>query len=262
MQRLTLRISRNSLSFSTVNISVTNSEVIYEPYTVKSGISMAVNLREAIKTAQLPQQGFRKALIMLDSPVLMVPIDMFDESECETFYLHSFPSQAGEKVIYSVLPDLNAVSVFSINKDLKLVIDDNFQDVKFAHAVSPVWRYLHMRSYAGTRNKLYGYFHDKKLEIFSFSQRRFKCCNTFEATGPNDALYYLLYTWKQQMLQPEHDELHIVGDIPEKDKLLVQLKRYLHNAFIINPAADFNRMQVTQIKKMPYDLMTLYAKGR
>lgn len=262
MQRLTIRISRNSLSFSTINISVTKSEVVYEPYTVKSGISMAANLREALKTANLPQERFRKALIMLDSPVLLIPIDIFKESDCPTMYFHSFPSQTGEKVLYSVLPELNAVSVFSINKDLKLVIDDNFQDVKFAHAVSPVWRNLHMRSYAGSKNKLYGYFHDKKLEIFSFSQRRFKCCNTFDVSHTNDAIYYLLYFWKQQMMEPEHDELHIIGDIPNKELLMSELKKYLRNAFVITPSVEFSNAQPTQIKNMPYDLMALYIKGR
>lgn len=261
-QRLTMRFSRNSLSFSTAYISNGEQQVRFEPYTVKSGVSMAANLREALKTAELPLEGFKNALVMTDSPVLMIPLDVFNESDYSTLYAHSYPSLTSEKVLYSVLPDLNAVSVFSINKDLKLVVDDNFHDVKHAHAVSPVWRYLHQRSYIGSRNKLYGYFHDKKLEIFSFSQKRFKFCNTFDISHTNDALYFLLYVWKQLMLQPEYDEMHLVGDIPEKDVLLEELKRYLQRAYVINPSADFNRAPVTHISNMPYDLMALYVKGR
>lgn len=261
-QRLTMRFSSNSLSFSTAYINNGEQQIRFEPYTVKSGISMAANLREALKTAELPQEGFRKALVMTDTPVLIIPLDMFNEADCATMYAHSYPSLAGDKVLYSVLPDLSAVSVFSINKDLKLVVDDNFQDVKHAHAVSPVWYYLHQRSYIGSRNKLYGYFHDKKLEIFSFSNKRFKFCNSFDVSHINDALYFLLYVWKQLMLQPEYDEMHIVGDIPDKNILLDELKRYLQRAYVINPTADFNRAPATQISNMPYDLMALYVKGR
>ena len=63
-------------------------------------------------------------------------------------------------------------------------------------------------------------------------------------------------------LQPRFDELHIVGDIPEQEWLLAQLRRFLQKAYVINPSADFNRAQVTAIKGMPYDLQTLFVKGR
>ena len=51
-------------------------------------------------------------------------------------------------------------------------------------------------------------------------------------------------------------------DIQDSEWLLAELKKYLQNAYIINPSADFNRAQVTEIKGMPYDLQTLFVKGR
>jgi hypothetical protein len=161
-----------------------------------------------------------------------------------------------------VLPDLNAVAVCSINKDLRTVIDDHFQDVRLVSAISPVWRHLHQRSFTGMSRKLYGYFHEQRLEIFCFQQNRFRFCNTFESNHVQDALYFLLYAWNQLQFNPQQDELHIVGDIPQQEWLLNEIKKYLQKAYIINPSADFNRHPVTQIKNMPYDLMTLYVKGR
>lgn len=260
--RLTIRVSRNSLSFSTINMMATDNPVVYEPYTVKSGISMAANLREALKTANLTASDYQSALVMVDSKVLMVPVDIFKEDECETLYYHAYPKRENDMTVYNVLPDLNAVAVFSINKDLKLVIDDHFKNVKFSHAVAPVWRYLHQRSFIGARNKLYGYFHDNKLEIFSFNQNRFKYCNSFDTNHAHDALYFLLYVWKQLMLKAEFDEMHIVGDIPEREWILDELRKYLQRAYIINPSGDFNRAPASLIKTMPYDLMALYVKGR
>ena len=64
------------------------------------------------------------------------------------------------------------------------------------------------------------------------------------------------------MMQTEQDELHLVGDIPEKETITEELKKYLKKVYIINPSADFNEAPATQIKNMPYDLMTLYVKGR
>ena len=125
-----------------------------------------------------------------------------------------------------------------------------------------MWRHLHQRSYTGVRGKLYGYFHDGRLEIFNYAQNRFKFYNAFDTSNARDALYFLLYVWQQLMLKAEQDELHIVGDIPEREWLLEELRRYVKRAYIINPAGDFNRAAVTQISGIPYDLMTLYVKGR
>jgi hypothetical protein len=158
---------------------------------------------------------------------------------------------------------LKAVCLFAINKNLDTVIRDRFdQGVTFVHSMTPVWRQLHQRSFTGHRNKLYGYFHGKQLEVFSFQQNRFKFCNSFDAAHAQDALYYLLYVWKQLRLESEHDELHILGDIPEQEWLLEELKRFLHHAYLINAQAEFQDAPATKIKGMPYDLITLITRGR
>ncbi len=259
-QRLTIRIGRSTLSFS--RPTEDGTDVVFEPYVVKSGVSMAANLREAFKNSELLMDHPPRVRVVIDTDVLMVPVEHFDEKQMEAMYFHAFPQKEQVAIFFNVLPDLNSVAVFSMNKDLKLVIDDHFQDVNIVTAMSAVWRHLHQRSFTGNRNKLYGYFHEKRLEIFSFAQNRFKFFNSFDASRAHDSLYFLLYVWKQLQLEPEHDELHIVGEIPDQEWLMNELKKFLQNAYIINPAADFNRHPVTAIKSMPYDLQALFIKGR
>ena len=258
---LTIRVGRNALSFTTLDPTNLEEPIVYEPYTVKSGISMAANLREAFKE-MTGVRKMEKVQVLLDAKVLMMPIEQFQESDIEQFYFHSFPQNSQLSVTYNVLPDLNAVAVFGINKDVRLVLRDNVPGAQAIHLMSPVWHYLHTRSFTGHRSKLYGYFHDKQIEIFSFHQNRFKFYNNFDASQSHDALYFLLYVWKQLNLQPEHDELHLVGNIPEREWMLQELKRYLQNAYAINPTAEFNRAPATQIADMPFDLMTILTKGR
>lgn len=83
--RLTIRIGRHSLSFSA--LSAENPEgITFEPYTVRSGISMAANLREAFREIDLLNNGWQRAMVMIDSPVIMIPIDEFKDSQrkCST----------------------------------------------------------------------------------------------------------------------------------------------------------------------------------
>ena len=269
--RIFIRIGQRHLSFSSIDTAQEETPVTYEPYVVKSNMSMAANLREALKGAGLKQMGIVRAMVLVDAPVLLIPVEMFEEQTMAEMYNHSFPRKEQEQVLYNVVPDLNAVAVYAISKDLHTVLDDNFSNVSYTIALLPVWRHLHRRSFTGARSKLYGYFHDKKLDIFSFQQNRFKFHNQFEATRSHDALYFLLYVWKQLMLSSEHDELHLVGDFfvnespsaqNEQKWLIDELRRYLQNVYVINPSAEFNRAPASKIKSMPFDLMAFFTKGR
>lgn len=253
---MTIRVGRGTLSFC-LNFGAGDTD--FFPYVVKSGVSMAANLREAFKTSELLMNPPKRVRVVLDADVLMVPVESFHEEQAETLYFHAFPSKEPLAVYYNVLPDLNSVAIYAMNKDLRLVIDDHFQDINMIIALSAVWRHLHQRSFTGTRNKLYGYFHEKRLEIFSFHQNRFKFCNSFDASRAHDSLYFLLYVWKQLLLSAEQDELHLVGDT---EGLVDELRKYLLNVYVINPSADFNRAPATKIKGMPFDLITLFTKGR
>lgn len=267
--RITIRVGHDTLSFAVTEPAVatpggtgTHEAVVYEPYVVKSGVSIAANLREAFKTSGLLVGNYLRARVLVDSPVLMVPLEQFEQSTVKVLYEHAYPELSQYQVLYNVLPNLNAVAAFGVHSDLKLVVDDHYRDVTFYCAMTPVWRHLHQRSFRGIRNKLFAYFHERKIDIFAFQQNRFKYCNQFKAYKANDALYYLLYVWQQLALDSTHDELHLVGELPGDGELAEKLEDYLKKVHVIDPAADFGESAVAQYKGMPYDLMTLFAKER
>lgn len=259
-KKMIIRIGKNALSFTTFDISNKECPLVHKPYVMKGSISMAANLREAFKTN--PPQDERLQ-VLVDTPSMLVPIEQFEEENIEVLFNHVFPTSPTKRVVlFNVLPELKSVCLFAIDKDLHGVITDRFSEIQFIQAMTPVWHHLHQRSFTGHRSKLYGYFHGRQLDLFSFQQNRFKFCNSFEVNHAHDALYFLLYVWKQLHMEPEHDEMHIVGEIPESEWLLQELKRFLKKAYVINPAADFQNAPATKMTGMPYDLMTLLVKGR
>ena len=262
-RKITIRIGRNNLSFTMLDATNTEQPIVYTPYVVKAGITMAVNLRQAFKSDIMIEADVNRADVLLDTPQMLVPIEQFEEDDIKTLFDHAFPAGQEQRIVrYNVLPNLKSVCLFAINKDLNNVINDQFDYVQHIQAMTPVWHHLHQRSFTGRRNKLYGCFHEKQLDIFSFQQNRFKFANSFEAAHLSDALYFLLYVWKQLRLDAQHDEIHLVGDIPDQDALLQELKRYVQKAYLINPAADFQESPATEVPGLPYDLMTLIVKGR
>ena len=250
--RTIIRIGRQTLAFA-----LPLDEVAYEPYTVKSGMSMAANLREAFHDSVILSKENSRAQVMLDAPVMLVPLEEFEETEIETMFLHTFPDTQGQAVMHHVIPDINSVAVFSINKDVRMVITDHFDDVRIMPLCVPVWQHLHQRSYAGLSRKMYAYFHDRQVTVFAFAKNRFRFCNTFAATETADSTYFILYVWQQLTMDYQKDELYIVGEFQEKDVLKDELRRYVANVFTVNPSAEFNRAAVTQIPNITYDIICL-----
>lgn len=258
--QLVIRIGTDSLSVSVGNPQAERN-IVYEPYNAKSGISMAANLRDAFKSLELLMSGYRRVLVLVDSPVMLVPIDEFSEKILSSMYSHTFTDHKKDEILYSILPDLNVVAVFGVNKDLKMVIEDHFKEIRFIPVSQPVWLHLYHRSFTGTRSKLFAHFHDKKVDVFSYANNRFKFCNTFNAKHAHDALYYILYAWRQLGYNVDNDEIHVCGDIVHKDWLLENLRKHVTRAYVINPVADFNRARATAIPNIEYDLLALHLSA-
>lgn len=254
---MTIRAAKGSLAFA-IPDRMSDTQIVYQPYITKSGVSLAANLREAFKSVELLKRPTQKAKVLIDSPSLLVPLEEYKEEDAETLYMHSFPDTVGAKVVSNVLPDLNAVALFALNRDLKLVVEDHYKDVSFTCLMRPVWDYLHKRSFIGNRRKLYAYFHDGILELFSFERDHFVFCNRYDGRHVKDSIYFILFVWKQLALDQLHDELFLVSDMPEKETLLDTLRTYVSVVVVINPSASFNRAPLTQIKGITFDMITNY----
>ena len=253
-QRLIIRISRDGIALSTSD----EGQVRYERYPMNSGISLAANMREALRTQLLLQDDYEKVLVLTDSPVLTIPVNTFREEERDQLYHYTFTRQEQMIVMHAILPDLNAVAVFAVQKDLRQVLADRFGRVSYQPLMSSVWRHMYQKSFTGPYGKLYAYFHDRKMEVFSFEHNRFKFQNAYSVTTADDALFYILSVWKQLGMDPQNDELHLASQMPElKDRALEFVKR----VFVNSPTGEFNRAPVTLIDGMPYDTMLVYLRS-
>ncbi len=264
-ERVVVRVS-STLKFATNDPTAIHG-VAFDPYIVRSGMSVPANLREAFKESRLLTEPHAQALAMIDTPMLMIPLQEYEETEQETLYLHTFPDMQGQVVTAQVLPDLNAVAVFAVNKDLRLVLTDHFRQVRYMPVGHPVWRLFLRKSFTATRQQLFAYFHDGRVEVMCFDKHRFKYFNAFDATHPQDVAYFILYVWKQLGFDATANELFLAGDIPtlddadgnEEQSLLNNLRRFVQHVSVLTPTILLNDAGVANIKAMPLDMMALFA---
>lgn len=255
--RLTIRIGEGSMMFA-VGDPQADDNIVFEPYELNNSISIAANLREAFKKSELLQSGYKRVLLVVDTPTMLVPLDEYREQDVETLYKHTFKWQRSEDIVTSILPELNAVAVFAVNKDLRMVVDDHFADIRVQPLMQAVWTHLYRRAFTGTRQKLFAYFHDKRMEVMRFQRNRFEFSNSYEATGTSDILYFLLYVWKLMGMDRGDNELYMVGNVPNRDEMRGELQQFISRNYIMNIETDFNNAEMAKRNDIPYDLKALY----
>ena len=248
----TIRMGRHTLAFAT--LKARDQHVDYQRYALRNGVSMAANLREAFTA--YPHRTGGQAQVMVDSPVMLLPVEEYQtETPLGDLYRQTFTGHEGSHIHHHVLPDLHAVAAFAVNKDVRQVLADRFDNARYLPVVAPVVSYLCRRGVQSVRRQLYAYLHDKEIDICSFNRNRFRFYNRFDATHPRDAVYFLLYVWNQLAFDAHADELYLCGDVAET--LQEDLRRYLLHVHTITPSVEFNRAPVTTQPEVPLDVMTL-----
>lgn len=234
-KQLIIRAGHGTLSFT---VKDGGNTTVY-PYAVKSDRSLPANLREAFKELQflraLERDGVGKILadtvLMVASPVMLVPDDVdidITPASVDATYGEIITGYKGEEKFVSDIPELRVKAVFAVDSDLLLVANDNCSHVTVNNVLAPVWVDAYSAEYQNDgRHRLFAYFHDRKVSVFSFEQHRIHFANTFDAAHAHDALYYIMFVWKQLGFSQENDVLYLYGSMPHADWLMVRLKNYV-----------------------------------
>lgn len=254
---LTIRAGQGTLSFLVRSV---DNAFRFIPYQVKSEMSLAANLREAYRTLPELTDGVNSAILMVSTPIVLIPQDEYDAAggdfDTEAVYSSVMTGHKGDEKIVKPMTDFNAVGIFTVNSDLHMVVTDNCPNVEVRNVMYPIWKHLYNRYYqSGQHRKLFAYFHDKTVDVCQFERGRVRFANSFDATHAHDALYYILFVWKQLGMSQEEDDLFVIGDMPHEKWLRGRLQNYVTRLHNINPSADLNRSPLAEVEGMPFDMM-------
>ncbi len=246
---LIIRIGMDSLTVLTNDGQQTTMDM-------KSGISISANLREAFKTLPLLSKNYERATIMVDAMTLLIPEEEFHDADSDILFSHAFSGHESDVKEHYTMADLHAVALFGFDKDLLTVIHDHFTATTFIPVCAPLWEHF-ARQTSQSRQRLYGYFHDGKLDIFCFAKNRFKFSNSFSATHAHDTLYYLLNAFSQLGMKADRDEISLIGSTPHKLWICNNLKTYVQR--VVDDEADsLDLPLLRRFPAMPIDLAIIH----
>ncbi len=254
-----IRVTPRTLSFAVKDGD--EAMVDYEAYEMKAGMSVATNLREAFTKSRLLRTAPTEVTVIIDSPVLLLPMEDYSNDVAEQ-YKYVYPDLGNIVLRHTPLPMQSAMAVFSLSRDLGVVLGDHFREVHIEPLYGALWQYFGRRHEERNTKKMYAYYHDNKVAVWSFHRRRFVFANTFTIESSKDAVYYLLGAWKNINAKGASDDLILAGLIPDEAATIADIKNYISSIETLSNAEEFPTVPAAKIKSMPLDMLVHFIDER
>lgn len=243
---LSIRLSTDGFSFSVLNPLEENGYTTYK-YSINEGLSLTANLKQAFKEIEWLNLPYRRINILIASKrFTLVPLEYFEDEQAEAIFYHNFPTQENEIIRYNILHRNDTVIVFGMDKSAYTFLRDQYPQAKFYSQASTFIEFFSSKSRLGNNQKMYVNLQEKATDVYTFERNRLLLANSFSCKEVSDCIYYILYIWKQLGFDQERDELHLTGLLASKEPLLKELRKYIRQVFITNPATNLDLQAITQ----------------
>lgn len=193
---------------------VEGEEPRFAPWEVRGSSSLGINLREACDREPLLALPAERTEVMLGSPVVAVPLDDFDEEQCEPLWNYVVPRRGGERIFYDTLPQADCVLLYSADEDACRAFEDSFGEVHFTACLTHVLRKYMSEHTVPAVGGCHGiiHLHESAADVAIFDEHSLLAVNTFVVNQPGDVAYYALNLSQSVGLNPAVDKLRVCGD--------------------------------------------------
>ncbi|MEL5893913.1 DUF3822 family protein [Bacteroides sp. GD17] len=237
---LSIRLSTDGFSFSVFN-PLGDGELSFFDREVDESLSLTANLKQTFREVEWLSRPYRRVnVLMADKRFTFIPLEFFEDEQAEIVFYHNHPKRENELVQYNILHKNNSVVLFGMDKSACIFLREQYPDAKFYSQASPFIEFFAAKSRLGNSRKMYVNLRKNAVDVYGYERGHLLLANSFECKETADRIYYLLYIWKQLGFEQERDELHLTGSLHDKEQLLPELRKFIRQVFIMNPATNLD----------------------
>lgn len=237
---LSIRLSTDGFSFSLYNPIHDGSLSIIEKE-IEPSLSLTANLKAVFHASDFLSYPYKRVNIMMTGKRFTIAaLELFDEEQAELLFYHNHRKLENETVVYNILQKNNISVVFGIDKSAYTFLNEQYSEARFYSQATPLIDCFSVKSRLGNNKQMFASIRREGLDIYCFERGRLLLANSFECIHTEDRIYYLLYTWKQLEFDQKWDELYLTGTIPDKEIMMNELKKFILQVLIMNPATNID----------------------
>jgi len=199
---------------------------------------------------------FRKVWIMSRTTIFTFIPNSNDYNESQEDFLDFLFSERQGISLSQNVSSTGVKVLYQLPEEIYWFMLRSFADPVFIHYSSPLITYFREKVEKANVHRMVVNLQEKGVDIFCFSDELFLLGNHFPCNGLSEALYYILFTWKQLQFSQLNDYLHITGNSIFKEEAIIKLAPYLQHIYclFIFPEIHFEEVETETI---PFELASL-----
>ena len=228
---IAIRILPNGVSF---RIRDKAGKTLLSEKTEQPALPPSEAVQEAILLSGVLEKPCKKIKIVFFAPhFTLLPEDVFDAETVEDYYKAVVGDLSGKLLLHQCLAEMGLYIVFAIDEAMHDFLSRSFISFEVEHHLSSMLTFLGTRYPHTSKRAMYVSYEGQLLSIMLFKEGAFFSANAFHCASVDDALYYILATWKQARCDQMTDGLHIVEEGEFQEALLRELRRYIKQAVFL-----------------------------
>ena len=188
--RMSIRVLADGFSLYIYNVG-DGSILQQENYVIPSGHDMADAMAKVLDRPRMMEYRFAQVELSTDTPTTYIPLEEFRREEIGALYRTVFSEEkvSDEDVQYEILKKLEVVELYQLDKKVKEVLEERFDQVGFHAFQGQIFE-------KGRGCDMLCYVEDAKILVGVYSKGHLVHACEYPATCDADRLYYILYLWK------------------------------------------------------------------
>ena len=196
---------------------------------------------------------FLKTFVLFFSPLFtFIPNKIYSNERKDDFIKYIF-SEREELFLDCSVPLTKLKILYPVSKEFFDFFTRSFYTPEFVHYSAPMINYFNYLDTKDKNRRMIINVHKRGIDIFCFLKKKFLFGNHFLCDKSEDAIYYILYTWKQLKLNQFTDLLYFTGELDANKELVKKLQPYIQN-IRLEPIPAGYPFEFFNEKTIPFEL--------
>lgn len=230
--RLSIQVGLNGLSFCILDTIANTLSLSYSRLFDQevSPFELHREVRESFRRQGVLEYRFAKVIAIHRNTLFsLVPGALFDREHLPSYLKYNAKILATDQMAYDPVEGLDAVNVYVPFTNVNNYLYDLYGEFEFKHSGTVLLESL--LKLPKSRQGHIGYLHlaESQMDLAIFSGKKLLFYNSFPISGPEDVLYYLLFTLEQLHMETGTLRLRLLGDVTEEDPVYALCAEYFEH---------------------------------
>jgi len=230
--KLIVQVSLQDFTFCIKN-QISNEIIHFKSFPINSLASLENQLENIFDQNELLQVFYNDVLVLHDNNLnTLVPEDYFDEQVLGSYLQYNTKVFATDFFSYDDIENHKIKNVYVPYVAYNNFFIDKFGEFVYKNSNTNLIEYVLEATKNIKQTKVYCHIGKNHFEVIVSNNGELQLFNSFEYQAPEDFIYYILFVYEQLKLNPEIDEINLLGSIKKEDANYKMVYNYIRNVVL------------------------------